>query len=183
MEPDRAARVTARAAETFDIPESHFLQKLRVYVQHYMLPSLTFTMRGKDNGDGSFTREVNLPVAELRRFEQWNVGAKEYLDGVGDHVPLLDVVRRYRDRVEGFQNWLEKDVREMYAAELAERRDVEHELVLAELEDDLDTARRPLPNGLTPPKDEVFIHVFSSEDTMGYSADISLIRSRASRST
>jgi hypothetical protein len=161
-DPERGARVEVKLAETFDDPESQFVQKLRVYVQKYTMPPLSFVMRGTD--DGGFTRDIALSVEELRRWDGWKAKATAFLDAADRNVPLLVVIRRYRERVRAFQIWLENDLRDLYGEELAERDAKERELALMELESALDRPRVTLPNGVVTSKDNAFINVFGSSE-------------------
>jgi hypothetical protein len=144
-------------------PLVHFVERLRVYCQHYSAPHVSFHMAYSD-ADGRFLRKVQLPLDRLLAFSDWEK-AKAYLTTLEGNVDIQQVATTYYEKVMAFHRWVREQHEEVYAADFQRYREKEREVLLLQLEGNIEHQLLDLTNGNTIMKKlDIFTHVLSSED-------------------
>jgi hypothetical protein len=87
-------------------PLTQFVLKLRQMVQHYMLPNVHHqTSLAQRPQGGTMQIALLLEREDLRRFDSWNVPARQYLDSAGDVIDIHELIRAYHQHVLMFYEW------------------------------------------------------------------------------
>jgi hypothetical protein len=97
-----------RKIEMLRNPEPHFVQGLRNYTTHRILPSLGHTMTIKDVNTEKQTMvsEVEMNVAQLLEWDNWSPTAREFLKNHGKVVPLRPIFIRHSNLMFDLNGWL-----------------------------------------------------------------------------
>ena len=140
-------------------PLVHFVERLRVYCQHYSAPHVSIHMT---YSDGRFVRNFQLPLDRLLAFSDWEK-AKAYLTTLEGDVDIQQVATTYYEKVMAFHRWVQEQHEEVYAEDFKSFRDKEREVLLLQLESNIEHQLLALSKGNTIMKKlDVFTHVLSS---------------------
>ena len=124
----------AKVAELFGASGQMVLE-LRNYILHYALPaSAASTTWRRDPPE--YRSYVSLDRDSLLRYDGWSSAVKAHLRGMSDErVDLRLVVEGYYEAVNAFYEWLDRELREHNAAELAEFQRIafEHDEIVERL--------------------------------------------------
>jgi hypothetical protein len=142
-------------------PLVHFVERLRVYCQHYSAPRISIHMT---YSGGRLVRKVQLPLDSLLAFNDWEK-AKAYLSTLEGDVDLQQVATTYHDKVLAFHRWIQEQHEKVYAEDFQRFRDKERGVLLLQLESNIEHHLLALSKGNTMLKKlDVFTHVLSSGD-------------------
>jgi len=143
-------------------PLTCFVERLRVYCQHYSAPSIGVLMT---YSGGRMVRKVQLPLESLLAFNDWGEKAKAYLSTLEGDIDLQQVVTIYHEKVMTFHRWVQERHEEVYAEDFQRFREKEREVLLLQLEINIDHHLLAISKGNTIMKRlDVFTYVLSSDD-------------------
>lgn len=143
-------------------PLAQFVERLRVYCQHYSAPSIDVLMT---ISGGRSVRKILLPLDKLLAFNGWGEQAKAYLDTVAGDVDIQQVTTIYHDRVMAFHQWVQEQHEKIYAEDLQRFWGKEQEMLLLQLEGNIEHHLLAISKGNTTMKKlDIFTHVLFSED-------------------
>jgi hypothetical protein len=105
-----------------------------VYTLHYQLPPTRAMNRFKRREDGGtdFDNGFWLDVDKLRKWDDWTVKAREYLDTLGSEAKLMDIINDYEPVVTNFHEWLWGRIQEEHATAIEETFDLERRMMEVE---------------------------------------------------
>jgi len=121
-------------------PLSQFVKCLRQYCLHYEAPAIGFSVEvtpsdGKNEHLENIS--INLFVEELRKYDNWNKLAKQFLEESGEDINVVTIVQEYRLKVERFYNWFFERIDQIHAEELQRLDEKKRELFVASLRDQI----------------------------------------------
>ena len=153
----------ARVPSTFvKDPLSQFVQKLRVFIQHYKSPHISYLTAWDDPASQPLRTAIILQE-DLLAFDEWGEKAMEYLAAADRGVDILEATEKYRTSVLKFYEWFQTKQNEIHAADLQEFRQKEGRLLRLLLEDKLDRCIAT-PDGRSCAERTLFFHVFLKAD-------------------
>lgn len=112
----------ARIETEFDKnPPARFLQDLRNYMLHYSLPAASSEVsvtKDQDTGEAVTQSRATIIKYELLSWPEWSSPSKEYLEGAGDEIDLLELIDAHESKIREFNDWLLKRLNAVHADEL-----------------------------------------------------------------
>lgn len=105
-------------------PVAKFIQDLRNYMVHKGLPSsqmfLAFDSAGGAGARGELTTGVRYQTGVLLEWDGWTAPAKVYIGAAGEYLDVHIFAESYLEKVLLFHTWLESELRQYHAADLAQ---------------------------------------------------------------
>lgn len=121
-------RITGRFAND---PVSKFVQDLRNYMLHKGLPNSAMYIhfsQNPENAEGAtLISGVHFSAAELLEWNGWTAPARAYILAAGEYLELPNFAEEYLDKVLELQNWLEWELEQFHATDLAVLGELEKE--------------------------------------------------------
>ena len=153
----------AKIESTFiEHPLSQFVQKLRIFIQHYKAPHITY-LTAWNAPSTQPLRTAIISKEDLAQFDEWGPTAQQYLATIDRGVDILDATQKYRSKVLEFYEWFQTKQQEIHADDLREFGEKEGRLLRLQLEDKLDRCiAAPDPHHCA--ERTLFFHVFLMAD-------------------
>lgn len=111
-------------------PVCKFVHDLRNFMVHKGLPNSEMYMQGSNVGpDGAmhFKTGVRIEVNSLLDFKSWTAPALKYIQQAGDYVEIDAFTKQYVDEVKALHSWLDIELTQHHAADLAELAELQAE--------------------------------------------------------
>jgi hypothetical protein len=83
----------------------------------------------REHGGTDFDNGFWLDVDKLRKWDDWTVKAREYLDTLGSEAKLMDIINDYEPVVTNFHKWLWGRIQEEHATAIEETFDLERRMM------------------------------------------------------
>jgi hypothetical protein len=146
-------------------PVAKFVQDLRNYMVHKGLPSsqmfLAFDSAHNSPGTGGeLTTGVRYQTDVLLDWGGWTATAKAYLVAAGEHLDIHTFAESYLEKVLLFHAWLDSELQQYHAADLAQLKAMHDEYARL-------SGERPAPASSPEPKRIVVSSPTSDEPTIG----------------
>lgn len=98
--------------------EHCFLKDLRNYLMHVGIPPIGYTI--KISKDGKETFIAQLTSSKLLEWDKWSKTARAYIEGSGDHVQLVPLIKSHAAIIDEFYNWIFDQFGKLHGAEIEE---------------------------------------------------------------
>ncbi len=95
----------------------HFIQKLRDYTQHYMLPIIAFGLKVKDNGE--ISKYILLSNDELKKWSGWKGSSKKFVEK-GLDINIRELIDNYQTEILRIYDNLIKNIEDFYSKDINE---------------------------------------------------------------
>ncbi|SRR5258706_1552455 len=141
-------------------PLSQFVQKLRVYCQHYKSPNIIYTT---SFNSGTISRRVCLRKSDLLSFDEWQPVAKKFLASSDSDIWISEIVEAYRNRVIEFYQWYQSCQFMIHEPEISAFKSKQTELLLMQLDIHLSTFAANIDFHPRNP-DIMFSYILSEQD-------------------
>jgi hypothetical protein len=109
-------------------PVSRFIQDLRNYSMHRMLPMAGASVAFSE--ETGMTHSIYLSKDKLINWDGWKQNSRVYLDKQEDSIKLLQLVHEYTKNVMGFQTWFQEKQNEIHSEAMKELEELEKQYSL-----------------------------------------------------
>ncbi|EOP48554.1 hypothetical protein IKQ_05528 [Bacillus cereus VDM053] len=106
-------------------PVSRFIQDLRNYSMHRMLPMAGASVAFSE--ETGMTQSIYLSKDKLIEWKGWKPNSRVYLDKQEDNIKLLQLVNEYTKNVTEFQTWFQEKQNEIHSEAMKELKAFEKE--------------------------------------------------------
>lgn len=97
-----------------------FMQKLRVFGQHYGMSMFSASLDLERVSDLQPILTMNFSKKELLKWNGWSQQAKSYLARQEENIDIKVVTEKYQEEIRGFYKWFHRRLSELYSAEIAQ---------------------------------------------------------------
>lgn len=99
------------------MPDASFIKDLRNYVLHYGIPFVggSFTI----NSTGYHTR-FEIDSKPLKQWKSWKTLSKQFLEGAGEKIVLVEPLDRYAKALDSLYLWLKPQFDTLHGEQMIE---------------------------------------------------------------